>query len=373
MRTIIFFCKYLGYSGSEMLLLTLVNELARDERLKIVVVGYTDGPLLSEFHKRISYISFPEHRRKQSSFLKRQKRRVFKVGREDIESLFLDKLISNYPKAIWILNSLAMVSPIRFIENNGIASLIWIHEMDVFYYNLTGLEIELLRRVPKKYICVSNIVASFVENLDPVGEIKVIYPGKFSRNGFPQIALPKREAGKLIIGMSGNIDVNKNPIYLINFAKYLKRKNETRFKLLWIGGEKSNGMFVYMNYVIKQNNLEELIQFTGFQRERYWDYIQQLDLFLLTSYVDSFPLVMLDASAFGIPVVGWDSGGISEFVNSNSIGEILPERSFGTLFKFLDSWAKGERVFDKGAITDRSKEFSKERFVDGFKVAINFP
>lgn len=368
-KTLIFFAKYLDGSGSDALLKTLVNSLVHNPKFKIILVGYSDGYLMNEIDSRVQYVSYSSYRRKESTFLKRQKRKVFSMKNYDVDSEFFKNIHSKYSGATWILNTLAVVLPLNFIKQNKIQSIIWIHEMDVCYYWLNNKELELFREVPDVYICVSNAVASFVRNLHPRGDVKIIYPGVMSGNNLELSILGKESAhkGKFIIGMSGGIDVNKNPVYLVNFALYLKAKDDQRFKIIWVGGDISNGMFSYLNYVIENNELSDFIQFTGHQKKNYLQFIQKMDLFLLTSYVDSFPLVILEASSLGIPIAGWNSGGIIEFVNSKAIGEILPERSFDTLYEFLSSCVTGKRIFDKDLIIKRSLYFSKERFLEEFE------
>lgn len=349
----------------------LVNELAKDENLKIVVAGYTDGPIVREFSNAIEYVSFDAYRAGRYRFLNRQIDRFGKKKSRGLEYDFYALLYKKYPEALWVLNTLGMHSPLGFARDHQIPMVMWVHEMDIFYYWLDSKAVELIRTVPEKYICVSEAVKKTLENLNPDGTLSVVYPGVYSLaelNHFKdKFKNNDSNKGHLTIAMAGTLDANKNPLYFLDLACFLKNKNNQRFKFIWLGGQEDDGMFAYLKKAIESNELKEGVEFIPHQKDKYLERLSEADLFLLTSYKDSFPLVMLDAAALGIPVLGWNSGGITEFVNNDKIGIVLADRNFELVERVLTDIADGRKTFDKEKIRERSGEFEFHGFVRNFK------
>jgi len=73
----------------------------------------------------------------------------------------------------------------------------------------------------------------------------------------------------------------------------------------------------------KMKSLENVVHFTG--NVQLCDYYPQLDVVVLTSVSESQPLVILEASAYGIPVVATDVGACSELI----FGRCAEDQSLG--------------------------------------------
>lgn len=69
--------------------------------------------------------------------------------------------------------------------------------------------------------------------------------------------------------------------------------------------------------------LEQEVLFTGF-REDVGDILSALDVFVLSSYLEGLGTSVLDAMAYGIPVVATRAGGIPEMVCDGGNGFLVP-------------------------------------------------
>jgi glycosyltransferase involved in cell wall biosynthesis len=56
------------------------------------------------------------------------------------------------------------------------------------------------------------------------------------------------------------------------------------------------------------------------------DWYKRAALFVMPSYYESFGISVVEAMAFGLPVVASDSGGLSEVVGNNGCGSLVPKR-----------------------------------------------
>ena len=99
--------------------------------------------------------------------------------------------------------------------------------------------------------------------------------------------------------------------------------NDFPIYFLWLGGNFNSIEYYKFMSEIKKLNIENYIIFTGTVSNPL-DYLSVVDVFVLPSREDPFPLVVLEAASLGIPTVTFDkSGGASEFVMDNA-GIIVP-------------------------------------------------
>jgi len=83
-------------------------------------------------------------------------------------------------------------------------------------------------------------------------------------------------------------------------------------------------------------NLKRYVTITGMTEDPF-QYYSKLDVFLMTSREDPFPLVNLEAAQCGLPIICFDrSGGSVEFVTSD-VGFVVP---------YADTDAMAEKVME---------------------------
>lgn len=92
------------------------------------------------------------------------------------------------------------------------------------------------------------------------------------------------------------------------------------------------------------------------------------DLFVMTSWAESFPYVILEAMAVGLPIVTSDVGGIAEAVADGRAGMLVPPRdprsTADALIALLDDPALGPRL-GACARETATRRFSIARMIDG--------
>jgi glycosyltransferase involved in cell wall biosynthesis len=72
--------------------------------------------------------------------------------------------------------------------------------------------------------------------------------------------------------------------------------------------------------------LRSHINFLGFRNDVH-ELLPQADLFVLSSVTEGLPMTLLEAMAAGLPIVSTNVGGISELVNHNETGLLVPPQS----------------------------------------------
>lgn len=80
----------------------------------------------------------------------------------------------------------------------------------------------------------------------------------------------------------------------------------------------------------KQLGIEDHVIFLGHQ-ENIHGLLLVADANILTSYSESFPLVILEAARADVPVISTDVGGVKELISDNSLGRVIPPKNVQAL------------------------------------------
>lgn len=100
---------------------------------------------------------------------------------------------------------------------------------------------------------------------------------------------------RTVIGNVGRLNHIKNQIFLIKIAEELLKYNN-RFEI-WIIGDGEN--YDFLNKEIKIRNLEGVVKLFG-NRDDVPDLLQAMDLFILPSLSEGFPIVLVEAQCAGL-------------------------------------------------------------------------
>ena len=94
--------------------------------------------------------------------------------------------------------------------------------------------------------------------------------------------------------------------------------------------------------------------FTGYRKD-VRPYLADFDVFAIPSnYPDPFPRSVIEAMAFGLPVVGFSAGGVAEAVEHEKTGFLCPGGDFGSMEKSLRTLAENpERRLEMGRASRR--------------------
>ena len=141
-----------------------------------------------------------------------------------------------------------------------------------------------------------------IENFAVTKPIKVIYNPidiKATLRKANEILEVKMDDGDFYFISTGNFRPEKNFALLINAFALLK---DLPVKLFLVGGGELEAS---LKELTKTLQLEDRILFTGFQTNPY-KFISRSNCFVLSSYTEGFPNVLLEALACGKPVIATD-------------------------------------------------------------------
>lgn len=109
---------------------------------------------------------------------------------------------------------------------------------------------------------------------------------------------------RLVIGNIARFDTPKNHPFMIKLIEHMSKKN-IDFVWLFIGAgesEKEQGILNNIKDMVDEKNLTKYVRFLG-RREDANELYQLLDVFVLPSFYEGLPTVIVEAQAAGVPSV----------------------------------------------------------------------
>jgi glycosyltransferase involved in cell wall biosynthesis len=262
---------------------------------------------------------------------------------------------------IWYLNTVVMPEIAELARRNNIKYIVHSHEMISVYDTIDkNLFFPMLFHA-KAVIACSQAVAKPLEDagltnivveheLVDISEIKIKTSAQLKRKEF------KIGPDKFVWLMSGQRNYRKG----MDFILKLSRSVNSSIEIVWVGGHANSNLSQMMARTIQNLSLRNVHLIEEKGRDEYYDILNMADALLLTSREDPFPLVMTEAAFLGKPILGFNSGGIKEFVNIDSIGMVIENFNLNELINEMNFIAEGKIIFSKDAIIKRSLEFSLE-------------
>ncbi len=147
----------------------------------------------------------------------------------------------------------------------------------------------------------------------------VINNGVKARNNYIKNFILAKEKLKLL--NIGALGVRKNQYFIIEALNILHLKGYD-VELYIVGQEEDVGYTDMLKAKIKQYNLQNNVFFEGFRADPY-RYYELCDVFILSSIVESFALVRVEAMSIGMPIVTTDVGDAHIQVNNGINGFIV--------------------------------------------------
>ncbi|KQM75075.1 hypothetical protein ASE74_03625 [Pedobacter sp. Leaf216] len=314
MKKILFISHNLGRTGSEMLLWYSLMNLNREKFLPLLFTK-SKGLLIDTLpHEIQHFLPYRENPKRSLRIL----RSVLKKAKIDSLEYQLNYITKKHKVNIWYVNTIVLPEFYPIANKLGVKIITHVHEL-TFAYDFIGYnDLETIITTSAAFIGCSKAVCSKISDMGRP-DVKLLY-------GFIDIgkiictktaAEVKANTGfcddDFVWAISGKTTLIKGIDFLVSLLPELPEN----IKIIWIGGEENTGVYYYAKKAV-ENKHPERVKFLGAQSEEYYNYLNSADAFLLLSREDSFPLVMLEAAALGKPIVGFNSGGIKEFVKEDT-------------------------------------------------------
>lgn len=208
--------------------------------------------------------------------------------------------------------SIPIACKINSFSNEKSKIIAHVHEMEtVIKFVLPNLD-QYLNQIDQ-FIAASNkvrdnLISNFrVKNSD----IAVLYVFVKPPKNLQQI-----EKDYFYVGGCGTVHWRKGSDVFIQVANYIKKVYpELNLKFYWAGAMSRREELI-VKADIKKADLDEMVYFTG-EKEDLNDFLNSLDVFLLPSREDPFPLVAIEAAQRAKPIICFEKAtGIAEKMNN---------------------------------------------------------
>lgn len=321
-------------SGAPILLLNLFRLLIEKGVVDIQFVIRKDGSLISEYKKLAPTI-------------------VLKASDYGIEKSVFHKLLNFVKSKIHLCILLLKAFSCDYFFFNTVVNgklqrwfffhrkpvITYVHELEkVIDLYLKQSDAVLPLSSSKVIVFPSTATKELLRNKyqvpnDKLRELQYYFP--FSQEEYnPTKAFEKRdqirqkfsiEKTDFVVGAMGMVNERKGIDLYIDVCRQVTSRNSA-IKFIWIGSFESSEQERQIKRIIRENNLDTKLIFTGPLAYDIYNFAA-LDVLFLSSREDTYPLVVLEAAMMKTPTICFSgSGGIVEFI-SNDAGWIIADFS----------------------------------------------
>lgn len=314
---ITFFSPYMMRTGSEIVLLNLLNHI--NQKYKIKVVSKYKGELLNKIQKNIC-----------TDFLYRYLplNILIRILNKCKSIIYINYKLNKYKNSTWYINTIVLPDIIKHAKKNKIKTIVHVHELEQMFQLLSVSALENLINYPDLIIANSKATEKVLNKYGRTKKIKICYPAidisSITKNKETYISFRKKlniPSNKFVWAMCGTLDENKNPFLFIDIAHEIL-KTHPLASFIWIGGGKNFSLEISCKQKSAEMGLSEKIIWITHPGNDYLNYFNTADGFFLTSKKESFSLVTLEALLLELPVVANDCDGVREILQ-DSFGKII--------------------------------------------------
>ncbi len=211
---------------------------------------------------------------------------------------------------------------------SGVPVIATEHNQDIWKKPFHFFIDRVLFNATGKIIFVSKMVEQFYQSHLPSlnGKACVIYngidTGKFSGTNQAPLDLKKKfgfNDGSKVLGMVGRLVPQKGHVYFLDALNMLRTKGYKVCGLITGDGPMRDELHTYAY----DHGLRNFVAFSGFRNDMENVY-RAMDIFVLSSEYEGFPLVVLEAMAANIPIVATPVGGVVECLRDNENSLLVP-------------------------------------------------
>ena len=196
-------------------------------------------------------------------------------------------------------------------------------------------------------VCVSSSLKRKIESLD----------GSLSVNVIPNIlsdAFSYRECEKYedftVVSVGRLVPIKRFDLLIRAVACLREGGESVRLKIIGDGTQKES-----LVALAESLGVDAYVELTGVKTpDEICDVFNRSHVFALTSDIETFGVVYIEANACGLPCIASDCGGPSDIINESN-GVIIPKNDVAALSETILSVKHSQRKYDPETISDRTR------------------
>jgi len=328
----------MGYTGSEMMIKYLVTY---SKHINPIILSGEKGALLSEISENVPVYVYAN----ASKWKYRYGKMAKKIALPDLSEIQFKDILKKHQIDLIVVNTIVADKIVPLLKKYTVPFVLYSHELPPMYDLVKKEDLDFLINNSMGIIGCSKQVC---DNLKLMGgkNVYLFYEGidiscvKTSMETEKKI---RSKSYSYIFAMSGQRAFHKGYHLVPEIAVYLKKHNTA---LAWLGAPSDYGMNYFIQKTLDSLSLDNVLLPGLLKKEEYYSWLNASDAFLLTSLVDPYPLVMLEAAYLQKPIIAFNSGGISEFVKEG-MGRVVPYYNLDLFIGSIEDFMGNRIVVNK--------------------------
>lgn len=337
--------------GEEEVAFYIYSSLSRD-KYNVFIMGPHDSPYFKKKH--------PKSNEYFNSSLK---------GKKDIKSiLYIRKIIQKSNIDVVNVHGYTAGFMVRIACIGLNVKVVWTMHVNILdipnekiRFKRTKFKVEqfLNKYLTDNIICVAKELKDELieKNKKIKTPIDVIYNGidtsKFFNSKAPVFYRKKKD--EIVLGFISRLSIQKGIPYLLKLAKRM-HDNKQNFTLLIIGdGDQKE----YIANFVKKYNLTNEVKLYGFQKDVV-PILKSIDVLLLPSLFEGFPMIILEALCSGTPVIASNVNGVPEIIKNSYNGFLVAPKNVTDLYSSVEYYINHPSFIKKHG--DNGKQLVMDNF-----------
>lgn len=336
MKKVLFAISNLNGGGAEKVLVTILKNIDPQKIKVTLLLIFFEGNYIKDIP---DYVEIKYLFKTRNSIIVRSIYKMFRyMSNKLIYKLFIK---DKYDVEIAFLEGIT--TKLISGSNSDSKKIAWVHtdlssnHLTRYYYKSVDSELEQYKKF-NKIVCVSNDAKAGFENLfNYYNDIDVIYNPVDSKE---IISLAEEETIKtdeFTVCTVGRLVEVKGYDRLIRVHSKLIGEGFC-YKLLIVG---TGPLKKELEVLCRELNVEDSVIFVGFQNNPYV-YIKSSDIFVSSSKMEGFSLVVCEALVLGVPVISTRTTGPIEILENGKYG-LLVENNEDGLYQGIKSFMENEK------------------------------
>ena len=346
MKKISILALHLGYGGVEKAIVTLANSLIKTNNYEIEIVSiyklYENPVFDIDERIKVTYLlpsRLNPNRKEWKEALHNLK--LISLGKESLKALnILYKRRKEMVEYIKKTDANVIISTRVFLNEllsdygrDDVLKIGWEHN---HYHDDMKYATDVIRSAKNLdyFVLVSKSLQKFYHKKMRNFKCKCVY----IPNALESIPKNKSPLTNEHLITVGRLSEEKGQLDLLKIYLDLKNKN-FKWHLDIVGDGPLRGK---LEKFIKENNLENDVTLHGFKNSKEIEKLmQKSSIYIMTSYTESFGIVLLEAMSNGLPCLAFDSAeGAREVITSGYDGYLIKHRNFKAMEKKILDLAK---------------------------------
>lgn len=340
---------HLGFGGVEQVVTNTANMLSNDYDVEIVSLYKNKEKMPFEVNEKVKITYLTNLISNRVEFKNAVKsKNIFKIIKEGIKAIYI-LINKNQFMRSYILESDAKViissrySFSKILNYCGRKKSYKIHHEHTFSVNDEYINnLNKLKNINEVIVVSQTLYDEYKNKLN----IKLKYIPN-ALNYFPKESELSKLDNKTLIAI-GRMSPEKGFSDLIDVIKEIDDK-EIVLNLFGDGQELES-----LKNKVKKLNLEKQINFHGFKTQDFIKrYMQNSSLYVMTSFEESFGLVLIEAMSYGVPCIAFDSAQGAKYIINHKNGYFIKNRNIeemaNTIKKYLKLNCKDKLMYGTNA------------------------